>query len=514
MNKPNQFTEVTGKSKTGGFKKLWFNRLQALKLPMTYIYILSGIFLIIGLILPGINFLFYIGFLLPFYKTYIGEITDQDIFYFVFPYCMVLGIGVWNHIFPYYTGILIALTLPDLFARLIMKCIRLFESGPVKLFAIPVAIFFFDFTFSNLPFLKHVHVIPILASIYNHTFLLATSSLVGSHITLFIIMLAIGSLTAIAADRSHTIKKLIILIISGLIILTPHIIKTGYLKGYDNEKPVIVAAVQGRIMSNQSFGDNFTAFSKFIMDRYSEIINDEKADIYVFPETLSGVYDSSKPLTQDNLKEVINFAKKRDAMLLCLVIEKNLETNKEDTRFMTAVLADPSGVVGMSQKRYLVPFSESRRYNRGKDFSVFETKYGKIGISICYDTNFDTVVKLKKNGAELILAPFNDYGFGKVYHNIHRYYPVINAIQCNVPVAQANYDGISQLITADGRVVKDLGYQKEGVISYGFNIKPSPSFYVSYGIYLEWMLYGFIILILIYGFIKQKNSSKVYGDEL
>jgi len=222
------------------------------------------------------------------------------------------------------------------------------------------------------------------------------------------------------------------------------------------------------------------------------------------------------------------------------------------------LLVSDSGIVGKSRKRNLTPFSETDRYSPGKEYYIIQvnfgndyrnieysnseynnskynnskynnskygnseygnSEYGKnecdrtdisIGVSICYDTNYDTVEKLKSNGAHLILAPFNDSGFGSIFHNIHRYYPVIKAIQCNIPIAVSNYDGISQIIGSDGNIIKELGFSDTGIITHTYcinnNADCNKSLYLLFGQYMELGVFIFAILAFFMCIFKHIND--------
>lgn len=165
-------------------------------------------------------------------------------------------------------------------------------------------------------------------------------------------------------------------------------------------------------------------------------------------------------------------------------------------------------IVGISRKRNLVPFSESRNYSKGKDYDVYETQFGKIGVSICYDINAKTVEQLKNNGAQIILAPFNDSGFDFIYHNIHRYFPVMKAAECAVPIVVSNEDGISQIIDHNGRIIAELGYGKKGSIAQNIEIKNVKSFYLLFGRYLEWTLFLGIVFMAIMNRLRIFHQRK------
>lgn len=76
-----------------------------------------------------------------------------------------------------------------------------------------------------------------------------------------------------------------------------------------------------------------------------------------------------------------------------------------DRRYNTAALIAPSGeLIGRYRKHELG--HELVRNTPGRDFPVFETPYGRVGLMICADRrNADLVGRLKSNGAELLICP-------------------------------------------------------------------------------------------------------------
>ncbi len=72
-----------------------------------------------------------------------------------------------------------------------------------------------------------------------------------------------------------------------------------------------------------------------------------------------------------------------------------------------APLIAPDGRMALQEKRAMTRF-ETERWGvvRGEDPKVFDTPWGRIGISICYDVEFPKHVRVQvQEGAWLILAP-------------------------------------------------------------------------------------------------------------
>lgn len=72
-----------------------------------------------------------------------------------------------------------------------------------------------------------------------------------------------------------------------------------------------------------------------------------------------------------------------------------------------AVLFGPTGVIGHQDKRMMTRFeAEELDVVPGGPLSVFDTDLGRLGVLICYDSEFPLLARaLVEDGAEILLAP-------------------------------------------------------------------------------------------------------------
>jgi predicted amidohydrolase len=71
-----------------------------------------------------------------------------------------------------------------------------------------------------------------------------------------------------------------------------------------------------------------------------------------------------------------------------------------------AQLVTPSGTVGTINKMMMTPFERDWGVSGGDGLCVFDTTLGRIGVAICYDSEFPLLVRaLADAGCELILVP-------------------------------------------------------------------------------------------------------------
>jgi predicted amidohydrolase len=80
---------------------------------------------------------------------------------------------------------------------------------------------------------------------------------------------------------------------------------------------------------------------------------------------------------------------------------------KSDEHFVNAAqLVTPAGLVGEQEKIVMTPFERDWGISGGSPLRVFETALGKLGILICYDSEFPLLARaLAEAGAEVVLVP-------------------------------------------------------------------------------------------------------------
>lgn len=91
----------------------------------------------------------------------------------------------------------------------------------------------------------------------------------------------------------------------------------------------------------------------------------------------------------------------------CYVIAPiTLEKKVKGVFYNAAVVIDDEGVVLGDYSKHHLWAAERYYFHAGEDIPVFDTKYGKIGVMICYDAGFpETARILALKGAELIFMP-------------------------------------------------------------------------------------------------------------
>ncbi len=80
---------------------------------------------------------------------------------------------------------------------------------------------------------------------------------------------------------------------------------------------------------------------------------------------------------------------------------------KGEGRYVNAAqLVTPKGSVGVQEKLIMTPFERDWGISPGGPTRVFDTALGRIGVAICYDSEFPLLVRaMAEAGAEMILVP-------------------------------------------------------------------------------------------------------------
>ena len=134
----------------------------------------------------------------------------------------------------------------------------------------------------------------------------------------------------------------------------------------------------------------------------------QKADLVVLPETLT-FYGTGKPMV-DAAETVPGPSTEYFGALakeLNLYIVAGLIEREGHLVYNVAALLGPDGKLAGKYRKVTLPDGEVEAgLIPGRDYPVFETRFGTLGIMICYDGFFPEVAReLTKRGAEVIAWP-------------------------------------------------------------------------------------------------------------
>ncbi|MFC1651243.1 carbon-nitrogen hydrolase family protein [Candidatus Latescibacterota bacterium] len=162
------------------------------------------------------------------------------------------------------------------------------------------------------------------------------------------------------------------------------------------------------------------------LDDIVRIVDSEAAkgaDLICLPEICRG---QSHPETLDGetITAMSGIAKNRNCYIVCPIDRK--EGNQ---RFNSSVLIDRNGKIACVYDKVFPYWSEFEIDPpidpSMKDVQVYETDFGKVGFSICYDAKFPEVFqRLRDKGAELIVwsSAYSGYTELQAFAIQHHYY--------------------------------------------------------------------------------------------
>lgn len=237
-----------------------------------------------------------------------------------------------------------------------------------------------------------------------------------------------------------------------------------------------IALISGR----PALGDKKSNIKK--MENY---IDQTKADMYVFGEMFLTGYpckDEFKNLAEslngDSIKYMKKVAKKNNCYIVFGLPLK--DEHVKGLIYNSAVLIHPKGTVDHYNKRFLInfgPFEEKIYFDEGEQANVFDTKFGKIGLFICYDLYFPEITRaLCLQGADLLICVSASPSTTRKF--FETLLPA-RALENTTFVAYSNIVGTqeelvlwggSQLFDPLGNLLIKAPYFKESIITYDISI--------------------------------------------
>ncbi len=166
---------------------------------------------------------------------------------------------------------------------------------------------------------------------------------------------------------------------------------------------VRLATVHYRPQAGKTAAEKRTQFAPLIAEAARR-----KADLVVLPETLTyygtglNPVDVAEPVPGPSTDYFAGLAKRHNLYIVAGLFEKSAYKV-----YNVAVLLTPEGKLGGVYRKVTLPDSEaSAGVVPGAAYPIFQTRFGALGIMICYDGFFPEVAReLTKRGAEVIAWP-------------------------------------------------------------------------------------------------------------
>jgi predicted amidohydrolase len=216
------------------------------------------------------------------------------------------------------------------------------------------------------------------------------------------------------------------------------------------------------------------------IEAYMKEANTAGADVIVFPElALTGYLlkeDVSKFAEEENGPSIRSLQAICKELSLALVL--SFPEREKEFYYISVLYIDENGdILGKYRKTHLFD-TETDYFSRGTDYPVFSTKFGKVGMMICYDLEFPEVARiLRTSGAEILFITTANM---KPYEEAQSIFLKSRAIENEIPIAICNrlgreeeleFFGSSMIVDHTGRVMVDAK-GKEGIVSEDIDVKP------------------------------------------
>lgn len=168
-------------------------------------------------------------------------------------------------------------------------------------------------------------------------------------------------------------------------------------------RKVRLAAVHFRPTAGKAPAEKREAFAPFIAEAA-----EQHADLVVLPETLTyfgtglSFAECAESIPGPSTEYFGRLARKHDLYIVAGLVERD-----RHLIYNVAVLIGPDGNVAGKYRKVCLPRDEvAAGIAPGNEYPVFATRFGKLGIMVCYDGFFPEVARhLSNAGAEVIAWP-------------------------------------------------------------------------------------------------------------
>ena len=168
-------------------------------------------------------------------------------------------------------------------------------------------------------------------------------------------------------------------------------------------RPVRLAAVHFRPTGGKSPADNCRQYEPLIAEAARQ-----KADLIVLGETLTyintgkAMHEVAEPVPGPATQYFGQLAKQHNTHIVAGLVERD-----RHLVYNVAALLGPDGALLGKYRKVCLPRGEVEAgIAPGSDYPVFNTRFGKLGLMVCYDGFFPEVAReLSNRGAEVIAWP-------------------------------------------------------------------------------------------------------------
>ena len=196
-----------------------------------------------------------------------------------------------------------------------------------------------------------------------------------------------------------------------------------------------------------------------------------KADIIVFPEDFltGGVEADIIEKFEDREGRYRKHFQELARKYKIDIVPGSFIEGTNSGRYNTTYFIDSSGKVKATYRKVNLWLTERKHITAGNQICVFNTKYGKCGLVICWDLNFPEIFrKMAQKGVQIVFCPSLWY-LGKDYKPYKKYNPraeidhvnalcLARAVENNIVLVYAG--AVGELKTSGGEGEEAIGHSQ------------------------------------------------------
>ncbi|MBK6793808.1 MAG: hypothetical protein IPG80_15040 [Anaerolineales bacterium] len=138
--------------------------------------------------------------------------------------------------------------------------------------------------------------------------------------------------------------------------------------------------------------------------------------------------------------------------------------------------------------------------------ALFETPYGKAGISVCWDVHRLWIIReLARSGAQIILLPMdNDFNGTRTFPPFHAADMVFRAVENRLAFGEAAVSGLSMVVDPYGRITAEGKINERGVTVGETFVVEGQTLYTRFGDWFGWTMVASLIGLVAVSLLKKK----------
>ncbi|OYT27140.1 MAG: carbon-nitrogen hydrolase [Candidatus Altiarchaeales archaeon ex4484_96] len=216
--------------------------------------------------------------------------------------------------------------------------------------------------------------------------------------------------------------------------------------------------------TNIKLGDKKNNLNKAV-----RLIRESNADLILFPELFTTgmdyehIRELSEPIDGDTIKKLLKISTNK------IIAGSIIEQDGVDI-YNTLVFVEDTRLVGFYRKIHLFR-NEKKYFKSGDEIKVINTRYGLMGLSICYDIRFPQLYGKQTDKGAIIMLVCANFPRQRIMH--WRTLLAARAIENQCYVLGCNrvgadntneYNGYSMILDPYGRILAEAGGNEQNIM--------------------------------------------------